>query len=52
MNGQLQRRASVDVIIVPRRGLRAEQVRKGQALTEENNPILAIEPDRTYAALD
>jgi hypothetical protein len=33
-------------------GLSAEQVRKVQALTEEDNPILAIEPDRTYTALD
>ena len=33
-------------------GLSAEQVRKVQALTEEDNPILAIEPERRYNALD
>ncbi len=33
-------------------GLSAEQVRKVQALTEEDNPILAIEPERDdYSAL-
>jgi phosphoribosylanthranilate isomerase len=32
-------------------GLSAEQVRKIQALTEEDNPILAIEPERRYDAL-
>ena len=33
-------------------GLSAEQVRKLQALTEEDNPILAIEPERNdYHAL-
>jgi hypothetical protein len=32
-------------------GLSAEQVRKVQALTEENNPILAIEPERRHTAL-
>jgi hypothetical protein len=31
--------------------LSAEQVRKVRALTEEDNPILAIEPERTYNAL-
>ncbi len=33
-------------------GLSAEQVEKVQALTEEDNPILAIEPERSYNALD
>jgi hypothetical protein len=32
-------------------GLSAEQVRKVQALTEEDNPILAVEPERRYDAL-
>ena len=32
-------------------GLSAEQVRKVRALTEENNPILALEPERRYTAL-
>src|SRR5215210_80160 len=32
-------------------GLSAEQVRKVQALTEEDNPILAIEPERRYTTL-
>ena len=32
--------------------LSAEQVEKVQALTEEDNPILAIEPERRYNALD
>lgn len=32
-------------------GLSAEQVKKVQALTEEDNPILAIEPERRYNAL-
>ncbi len=33
-------------------GLSAEQVRKVQVLTEEDNPILAIEPERDdYSAL-
>jgi hypothetical protein len=31
-------------------GLSAEQVRKVQALPEEDNPILAIEPERRYTA--
>ncbi len=31
--------------------LSAEQVRKVQALTEEDNPILAVEPERRYNAL-
>jgi hypothetical protein len=33
-------------------GLSAEEVEKVQALTEEDNPILAIEPERSYNALD
>ena len=33
-------------------GLSAEQVEKVQALTEEDNPILAIEPERSYNAID
>ncbi len=32
-------------------GLSAEQVKKVQTLTEEDNPILAIEPERRYNAL-
>ncbi len=32
-------------------GLSAQQVSKVQALTEEDNPILAIEPERVYDAL-
>ena len=33
-------------------GLSSEQVEKVQALTEEDNPILAIEPERSYNAID
>jgi len=41
-----------DLGILVAGGLSAEQVREVQALTEENNPILAIEPERVYSALD
>jgi hypothetical protein len=40
--------ADLGILIVG--GLSAEQVRKVQALTEEDNPILAIEPERVYSA--
>jgi len=40
--------ADLGILIVG--GLSAEQVRKVQALTEEDSPILAIEPERVYSA--
>jgi hypothetical protein len=41
-----------DLGILLAEGLSAEQVKKVQALTEKDNPILAIEPERDdYSAL-